>query len=110
METILVQEAGERLDRWLSRRLQISRNQIQLYLKQGHILLNEKKAKPSYKLSAGDQLSITIPPPPSTEVLPEAIPLDIRYIDEEVNNKVTVQLFKDSLLVKKYHIEGESKG
>ena len=84
MDTIKIQESGGRLDSWLSKRLQISRNQIQLYLKQGHILLNQKKAKPSHKIVPGDLLSISIPPPPSTEILPEDIPLETPYIDEEV--------------------------
>ena len=51
MEEINIVESCGRLDRWLSEKLQISRNQIQLHLKNGHILLNDKKVKPSHKLS-----------------------------------------------------------
>jgi 23S rRNA pseudouridine1911/1915/1917 synthase len=77
---------GERLDVFLAASLQRSRTQIQSLLKLGLIHLEPASAKSqaSYRLRAGD--SITIAPEPEIAVAPdlsgEAIPLEIIYEDE----------------------------
>lgn len=48
------------------------------------ILVNGKAAKPSYKVSCGDTIDISIPEPVSVEIQPENIKLDIVYEDDDI--------------------------
>ena len=79
-------EAGKRVDRLLTALDEIvSRAQAQRLIKSGNVLLNGKpECAPSRKVRAGQEISVTIPPPESTEVLPEKGVLDILYEDEHL--------------------------
>ncbi len=71
-----------RLDKYLHGRFSnLSRRFIQDVIKAGSVLVNGKIAKPSLKLSPGDTIDLTLPEPPSKEILPEDIPLNIIYED-----------------------------
>jgi 23S rRNA pseudouridine1911/1915/1917 synthase len=86
MTTFTVEnEAGERLDVVLVRRLpEMSRAAVQRLIEEGHVRVNEERARPGLKLRGGDQVSLTPPPPRPTELKPEAIPLDILFEDAHV--------------------------
>ena len=74
-----------RLDKYLHGRFSnLSRSFIQNAIKQGAVKVNGKIAKQSQKLSPGDIIDFTPPEPPSKDILPEDIPLDIIYEDEEL--------------------------
>jgi 23S rRNA pseudouridine1911/1915/1917 synthase len=77
-------EAGERVDKVLSAWFQISRNQIQTWIEEGRVLLQDLPVKANYKVRAGDVFTISVPEPEPMDVLPEPIPLDILYEDEDV--------------------------
>lgn len=84
-EILIVGEEGRgvRIDRYLSNRYpQWSRSYLQKLLKDENILIEGKKIKANYKLRAGEEICISIPPLEAVEILPEAIPLDILYEDE----------------------------
>jgi len=71
-----------RLDKYLHGRFSnLSRRFIQDAIKAGSVQVNGKIAKPSFKLSPGDKIDMTLPEPPSKEILPEDIPLNIIYED-----------------------------
>ncbi len=71
-----------RLDKYLHGRFSnLSRRFIQGVIKAGSVKVNGKIAKPSFKLSPGDKVDLTLPEPPSKEILPEDIPLNIIYED-----------------------------
>ena len=71
-----------RLDKYLHGRFSnLSRHSIQDAIKAGSVQVNGKIAKPSFKLSPGDKIDLTLPEPPSKEILPEDIPLNIIYED-----------------------------
>jgi 23S rRNA pseudouridine1911/1915/1917 synthase len=71
-----------RLDKYLhSRFSDLSRRFIQNAIKAGSVQVNGKIAKPSFKLSPGDKIDLTLPESPSKEILPEDIPLNIIYED-----------------------------
>ena len=71
-----------RLDKYLHGRFSnLSRRFIQDAIKAGSVKVNGKIAKPSFKLSPGDKIDLTLPKPPSKEILPEDIPLNIIYED-----------------------------
>jgi len=87
MKTLLVtpEGAGNRLDTWLSgREPDLSRARIQALIHGGHVKLEGKPAKPSQKLSAGQTITLTIPPAVETALLPEAIPLDVLFEDRDL--------------------------
>jgi len=74
-----------RLDKYLHGRFSnFSRSFIQTAIKQGAVKVNGKIAKQSLKLSPGDIIDFTPPEPPSKDILPEDIPLDIIYEDDEL--------------------------
>lgn len=77
--------AGLRLDKALSLILEdVSRSKVQSHLENGLILVNQKKEKPSYKLSDGDVITIEDFPSEVSDLNPEDIPLDIVYEDDDL--------------------------
>jgi 23S rRNA pseudouridine1911/1915/1917 synthase len=71
-----------RLDKYLHNRFSnLSRRFIQDAIKAGSVKVNGKIAKQSYKLNPGDKIDLILPEPPSKEILPEDIPLNIIYED-----------------------------
>lgn len=79
-------QAMLRLDKYLQMRLEgISRNKVQAAIKADCVLVNDKTAKANYKVKPLDVISVLLPEPPHDfEVLPEEIPLDIIYEDNDV--------------------------
>ncbi|MBP7050779.1 MAG: RluA family pseudouridine synthase [Phycisphaerae bacterium] len=74
-----------RLDKYLHGRFRnLSRHFLQDAIRAGGITVNSKPAKPSLKLQHGDVIQMVIPEPPSKEITPEDIPLDILYEDDDV--------------------------
>lgn len=83
--TFTLDSPGERLDKALSVAMpDLSRAQWQKLLKDGSVLVNGRSAKASLVLAGGEQIQANIPAPVETELLPEAIPLDIRYEDDDI--------------------------
>ena len=76
---------GERVDRFLSENMaDLSRSYIQKLLKDGSILVNGRSVKANYKINEDDEITIQIPDPEVLDILPENIPLDIKYEDESM--------------------------
>ncbi len=76
-----------RLDKFLMDRVErISRNKLQDAIKSGNILVDGKAVKSNYKVKPGVTISLVLPTPPAEdfEIVPEYIPLDIVYEDDEV--------------------------
>ena len=75
-----------RIDKFLLSRIQnISRNKIQNAAHAGNILVNDKSVKPNYKVHPSDIISIVlIYPPRESEIIPEDIPLQIVFEDDEL--------------------------
>ncbi|NLW78412.1 MAG: RluA family pseudouridine synthase [Ruminococcaceae bacterium] len=78
------QDAGARIDRYLSNACGLSRSVVQGLLDDGHVLLNGQPPPKSRKLAEGDRLSIYIPPPKPSELVAQDIPLDIVYEDKHL--------------------------
>ena len=75
-----------RIDKFLTNRMEgASRNRIQTAADAGNILVNGKPVKSSYKVKPLDRISIVMPyPVREVEIIPENIPLDIPYEDEDI--------------------------
>ncbi len=84
-QTLQLDAPGERLDKVLVNRLpDLSRTQIQRLLKEEQILVNGRPAKANLRLVGGEEVIITLPEAEESEIIAEAIPLDIRYEDEDM--------------------------
>jgi len=75
---------GERLDRFLAERLQLTRNRVQRWLEEGHILLDGEAVKPSHRLNGGEKVEVTPPPPRDERVVPEGGDLEVLYEDRDL--------------------------
>jgi len=79
------EDAGRRLDVFAAAKMsELSRSAAERLIESGHIVASGRRVKPSYKVRAGEIISISIPPPEPTEIRPEAIPLDILYEDADL--------------------------
>ena len=76
---------GERLDVFLARMDEtLSRSRVQRFIADGHVMVDGKTPKASQRLSEGATVAVEMPEPEATDILPEQIPLDILYEDEDV--------------------------
>lgn len=79
------EETGERIDKIISKlNSEWSRSQVQEWIKNGDVLVNDKTVKPNYKCNSNDVIVINIPEPKNLDVEPEEMDLDIYYEDEDV--------------------------
>lgn len=77
--------AQMRLDKVLTQQHdEYSRSQIQTWIQDGLVKVNQKLVKANYKCQIGDVIEWTIPDEPTIELIPEAIPLDIVYEDNDL--------------------------
>lgn len=81
---ILGQNSGDRLDKFLSLNTDFSRSLITKMLDSGFITVNEKREKGSYKVKENDEIYIDESFHIDTDILPEEMPLDILYEDEDL--------------------------
>ena len=83
--TVPVEAENQRLDLFLTSRFsQTSRSAIQRAISGGDITVNGKTVKPSHRIRAGEVITGEIPAAPVIDAVPEDIPLDIVYEDEEI--------------------------
>lgn len=76
---------GTRIDKFLDGQLSdFSRSYLQKLINEQQILVNNSPVKANYKLKENDLISMAIPKPQELEILPENIPLDILYEDDDL--------------------------
>ncbi|MFN2541027.1 MAG: RluA family pseudouridine synthase [Chthoniobacterales bacterium] len=77
--------ARTRLDRFLASQLsQFSRARLQQLIRTGLVRVNRAPARPRTLVHAGDKIELTEPAPEKIDNLPEAIPLEILFEDDEL--------------------------
>ncbi len=75
----------ERIDKYISVLIDsLSRSFIQKLLKDGHVLVNDQPVKQNFRLKEGDEVAFSLPKAVEPDILPEDIPLDILYEDDDV--------------------------
>ncbi len=89
METIILtagaEDAGERIDAYLASCLSnLSRSYLQKILKAGGVTVAGKPVRASFRLFEGAEIRLDIPEEQEPNILPEDIPLDILYEDNEL--------------------------
>ncbi|MDL5611271.1 RluA family pseudouridine synthase [Bacillus halotolerans] len=79
------EQKSERIDKFLaSTDNGWSRTQVQLWVKDGQVVVNGSPVKSNYKIQPGDQVTVTVPEPEALDVLAEPMDLDIYYEDQDV--------------------------
>jgi 23S rRNA pseudouridine1911/1915/1917 synthase len=75
----------ERLDLFLTNHVEnATRSKVQRAIKEGQVLVNGKSARSSHQVMPGEVIHVTLPRPPPQKALPENIPLDIIYEDDQL--------------------------
>ncbi|MFC1558376.1 RluA family pseudouridine synthase [candidate division KSB1 bacterium] len=83
--TIEPGKTKERLDLYLTRSLKgVSRSQIKRLIDEEKVLVDERPVKAGYVISPGNNILVHIPLPVLPKALPENIPVDIIYQDENL--------------------------
>jgi len=78
-------DAGARLDAYLATQIDgWSRARLQRLIEAGDVLVNGNLAKPSYRVSADDEVEVELTPAPATNFIPENIPLEVVFEDDHV--------------------------
>ena len=77
--------AGERLDVFAAELAEVTRSRAGALIREGRVTVDGvTQSKPGFKLKDGARVSVEIPAPVPAQALPEDIPLDIVYQDEDV--------------------------
>ena len=78
-------EAGQRLDVLVGSLPQVeTRSRATRFIEEGLVNVDGEARNKKHLTRAGEAITVTIPPPRTTTLTPEFIPLDIRYEDDEV--------------------------
>ncbi len=78
-------EPAGRLDKYVTEHCPgVSRTQAQKMIIDGYVKVNDGPAKSGLKLNPGDRLTVSLPPPASTTLTPEDIPVNILYEDNDL--------------------------
>ena len=81
----ITSDTNERLDKFLSKKLNVSRNQVEQLIKKGHVKINQKEAKKGgIKLIPGDIIEINYPKPEKKETKKAEFDVPILYEDEDL--------------------------
>lgn len=80
-----IEHEGQRIDRYLTEILpEQSRSFFQKLIRDGFVMVNHIIVKVNYRLKTEDVIEIDIPDAVPTEIVPENIPLDILYEDDDL--------------------------
>jgi len=83
--SFVVDGSGVRLDKYVAEKYpDLSRTQAQKLVDDGFVTVNDRVAKAGLKLNLGDRVKITLPSPPPSPLLPEAMPLSVIYEDDDL--------------------------
>ena len=79
------EDAGQRLDVYLAARLpELSRTRIQELIDEGRVRVGGRSARRAHRVAPGQAIEIEVRPRPSLAAVPEDIPIEILYEDEDV--------------------------
>ena len=78
------EEEGKRIDAYLAKKEDISREHVQRIIKEENILVNGKKTKPAYKVQKNDKIALEEEQPKEIELKAQEIPIEIIYQDDDI--------------------------
>ena len=83
--TVTTEEAGQRADSLLARRLEgLTRSAAARLLEEGRVTDRGRPVAKNLRVQLGQVLEVTLPEPEEPEARPQDIPLDVVYEDEDV--------------------------
>lgn len=82
--TIVAGEDAPRLDVLVASTLDVSRNQAATLIANGHVVVNGRRERASYRARAGETIVVDQPAPESRDVLGESIPIDVVFEDDDI--------------------------
>ena len=83
--TVSESENGLRLDNFLKDRSGLSRAEVQKWIKEGGAILSpDKMIRPNYHVLTGDEIFFTWEEKKELEIIPQDIPIDILYEDDDM--------------------------
>lgn len=82
--TATTEHAGLRLDAFLSADGVLTRSQAARLIEEGRVCVNGRAAAKSARLAGGETVTVDIPEVRDTALVPQDIPLDVVYEDEDV--------------------------
>jgi 23S rRNA pseudouridine1911/1915/1917 synthase len=78
-------EAGERLDRLLAARTELTRSRLKALILAGEVAIGKATIRdPSYRVNSGETIVLHVPPPEPAEPLPESIALAVVFEDDAI--------------------------
>jgi 23S rRNA pseudouridine1911/1915/1917 synthase len=83
-KTIQAADGSPRLDLLVAGELDLSRNQAATLIAEGHVHVEGRREKASYKPRVGEKVTVELPKPRGIEIKGEDIPLDIVFEDDDV--------------------------
>lgn len=81
---IIIADKSERLDVFLSEKLDKTRSAVKKLVDDGEITVNGNKVKAGRTLKIGEEIFVSIPDPVKLDLEAENIPLDIIYQDKDI--------------------------
>lgn len=82
---VAAEDAGERIDAFLRRKTELSRSRVSELILSGALHINGKEQlKPSFKVEAGQCVSLRVPEMQPVDIVPQNIPIDILYQDKDI--------------------------
>ncbi len=88
MEPLILQaaseDAGKRLDAWLAERTELTRSAVQKLAEDGRVMAGGKPLTKNTRLTGTEAVSLLLPEPEAVEIVPQDIPLDVVYEDDDV--------------------------
>ena len=82
---VKAEESGDRVDALLARSVEeLTRSAAVRLIEDGRVLLHGETVKKNYRCASGDVFTVYLPPAEDIELLPQDIPLDIAWEDEDL--------------------------
>lgn len=78
------ESSGERIDKFLSNKEGITRSSAVKLVEEGRVLVDGKSVAKNYKLRGGETVTVEYPETEDTDAIPQNIPLDIVYEDDDI--------------------------
>jgi 23S rRNA pseudouridine1911/1915/1917 synthase len=82
--TFIGGDDASRLDVLVATQLDLSRNHAATLIANGHVLVDGRRERASYRARPGETVVVEIPPPPGRDVSAESIPLHIVHEDDDI--------------------------
>ena len=82
--TSSLSDKGKRVDCFLAEKSGMTRSAVTRLIESGKVTVNGKPIAKNYKIGVDDCFEVVIPEPEVSEAIPEDIPIDVIYEDEDI--------------------------